>query len=99
MTKQASNARDLLQAHLRRGNTDSALTYKLLSKALGKTNATMEAHEALAEYYLLTGNNIDAIDQLKIAARLADKKDALAVQRIEARLGQLQPKNNKDKKG
>jgi len=98
LTKQVSDARDLLQAHLRRGNTGSALTYKLLSKALGKTNATIEAHEALAEYYHLSGNNIDAIGQLKIAAQLADKQDALAAQRVEARLEQLQPKKNKGKK-
>lgn len=92
ITNQAEDASKLLREHLRRGNSRSASTYKLLAEALGKTNATVEAHEALAEYYLLSGNRNEAIGQLEIAAKLAEKKDSLAGQRIEARLEQLQPR-------
>ena len=99
LTKQVSAARDLLQTHLRRGNTNSAATYKLLSQALGKTNATVEAHEALAEYYLLSGNSAGAIEQLEFAAKFAGAQDAQAAQRIEARLEQLQPKKDKSNNG
>ena len=98
LTNKPDDARKLLQAHLRKGHSKSALTYKLLSQALGKTDATMEAHEALAEYYLATGNSDGAIDQLEIAARLAEQQNNLSIQRIESRLEQLQPKKHKDKK-
>lgn len=90
-----SDARHLLQTHLRRGSSQSALTYKFLSEALGKTNAKMEAHEALAEYYLLKGNQKGAIEQLEIALAIAERSDDLADQRIDARLEQLRPKDKK----
>ncbi|MBL1294352.1 MAG: M48 family metallopeptidase [Thiotrichales bacterium] len=94
--KRPNDARRLLQTHLRRGNSQSALTYKYLSEALGKTSATMEAHEALAEYYLLTGNRKGAIEQLEIASSIAERNDGLADQRIDARLKQLRPKDKKN---
>ncbi|MBL4851290.1 MAG: M48 family metallopeptidase [Gammaproteobacteria bacterium] len=103
LANKAQDARKLLQTHLRRSQPQRAsgvqfaLTYKLLAQALGKTGATIEAHEALAEYYLLSGNNSGAIEQLEIAVKLAERQDNLAAQRIEARLEQLQPKQ--DEKG
>ncbi|MBN4069178.1 M48 family metallopeptidase [Beggiatoa alba] len=103
LANKAQDARELLQTHLRRSQPQRslgvqfALTYKLLAQALGETGETIEAHEALAEYYLLSGNNSSAIDQLEIAVKLAEQQDNLAAQRIEARLEQLQPK--KDDKG
>lgn len=95
LSNKADDARQLLQTHLRRGSSHGALTYKFLSQALGKTNATIEAHEALAEFYLRTGNTDEAIQQLEIAIDIAARKDPHAEQRIEARLEQLKLKDAK----
>ncbi len=92
LNNQADKAQQLLREHILRSNQPSANTYKLLAEALGKTDATIEAHESLAEYHHLSGQRQEAINQLEIAAKIAKRKDKLASQRIEARLEQLKPK-------
>ena len=95
LTNEPVKTQRLLQEHIRRGNTQSATTYKLLAEALGKTNSTIEAHESLAEYHYLSGDRNEAINQLEIAIKRAKNKDSLAIQRIEARLEQLRPEKDK----
>lgn len=85
-------AQRLLREHTRRSSQQSANTYKLLAEALGKTNSTIEAHESLAEYHYLSGDHDEAINQLEIAAKLAENKDDFAAQRISTKIEQLQPK-------
>lgn len=100
LTQHPQQAQELLQAHLRRGGgSSSALTYKLLAQAFGASNATLEAHEALAEYEYLSGDYDEAISHLEIASRLAKDKDQLAAQRIDARIEQLKNMISEDRRG
>lgn len=63
-------ARDLLKPALRRTTDDPAL-YKMLGTAAGEIGLLAEAHQALGEYYYLSGNPNAAIQQFQIAARHA----------------------------
>ncbi len=69
-TGHAQQAKELLKNMLRIPSDDPAL-YKMLATAAGETGAQVEAHQALAEHYYLSGLRPAAIDQLQIALRFA----------------------------
>ncbi|OGT13734.1 MAG: hypothetical protein A3J49_18640 [Gallionellales bacterium RIFCSPHIGHO2_02_FULL_57_16] len=63
-------AMELLKPAVRRQPDDPAL-HKMLAEAAGGAGAKLEAHQALAEHYYLSGDPNAAIDQLQIATRYA----------------------------
>ncbi len=69
-TGQAATARDLLRKMVRQQPGEPAL-FRMLATAAGETGARLEAHQALAEHYYLTGNPQGALEQLEIARRFA----------------------------
>lgn len=80
-------ARDLLQAALRRRPEDPEL-HRMLAQAAGGAGDSFEAHRAMAEHYYLDGNPHAAIEQLRLATRFAG--DSFYLQSsIEARIGAI----------
>ena len=69
-TDHPAEARGLLKKLVRQRPDDPALQ-KMLATAAGNSGTLFEAHQALAEYYYLTGNTDAAIGQLQIARRHA----------------------------
>lgn len=63
-------ARNLLKAVVRKWPQDPALQ-KMFAIAAGNSGSLLEAHQAMAEYYYLSGNSDAAIAQLQIARRHA----------------------------
>lgn len=61
---------------------------KLIAKAAGETGDLVQAHRAMAEYYVITGNAHEAVNQLDIASRKA-KDDYYALTAIRARIDEL----------
>lgn len=68
--KQPARAQELLKTAVRNTSDDPAL-YRLLAQAAGGANNPLEAHKAAAEEYYLNGNPKGAIEQLRLALRLA----------------------------
>ncbi len=66
----AQAALGLLRKAVRQRQDEPGL-YKLLAQAAGEAGLSFEAHQALAEYYYLSGNLHAALDQLRIATRYA----------------------------
>lgn len=56
---------------LLRQTSDEPALYKMLGRAAGESGALVEAHQATAEYYYLTGDTRAALEQLRIALRHA----------------------------
>jgi len=66
----APAARDLLRKMVRQRPGEPGL-YRMLATAAGETGSRLEAHQALAEHYYLSGNPEAALEQLNIAKRFA----------------------------
>ncbi len=86
-TGHAQQATELLKPALRREQDDPAL-YKLMAEATGDTGAKVQAHQAMAEYYYLTGNPHAAIEQLRLASRFAGDNYYLQAS-LEARIQEI----------
>lgn len=89
----ANKARQILRTHVKQRDTDP-LVYRLYARAAGESGFQIDAHMALAEQYYLTGETATALQQLKVAKNLVDKrpdKDRLFYEssRIEARIKEL----------
>ncbi len=69
-TDHPAEARSLLKKLVRQRPDDPALQ-KMLATAAGNNGTLREAHQAMAEYYYLTGNTDAAVGQLQIARRYA----------------------------
>ncbi len=69
-TEHSSEARNLLKTVVRQWPQDPALQ-KMFAIAAGNSGSLLEAHQAMAEYYYLSGNSDAAIAQLQIARRHA----------------------------
>jgi beta-barrel assembly-enhancing protease len=69
-TGHAREARNLLKAVVRLWPEEPALQ-KMFAIAAGDSGSLLEAHQAMAEYYYLSGNSDAAIAQLQIARRQA----------------------------
>jgi predicted Zn-dependent protease len=69
-TEHASQAEPILRAALKHRADDPKL-HKLLSESLAAAGKVAESHQALAEYYYLSGDPNAAIRQLQIAGRNA----------------------------
>ncbi len=78
----------LLEAQQRRQTTRDPGVYQLLAKAATGLKQDADAHEAMAEYYYLSGQTHGAIEQLELASARAGK-DFYQSSRIEARLREL----------
>lgn len=74
---------------LARSDRNDAPLQKLFARAAGETGKLVEAHRALAEYYVLSGDRDAAIRQLDIAMGNA-KGDYYATAQIEARMKEIQ---------
>lgn len=84
---EAKTARELLKKAVRQQPGDPGL-YKLLATAAGETGARLEAHQALAEHYYLSGNSQAALEQLHIARRFAGD-NFYALSSLEARVKEI----------
>jgi predicted Zn-dependent protease len=67
---QTRAARDLLEPVIRRTPDDPTL-FRMYGTAAGESGQPAQAHQALGEYYYLTGNPAAAIQQFQIATRHA----------------------------
>ncbi len=85
--QQPRHALSVLQLALKQAPKDPALN-KLIAKAAGETGNLVQAHRAMAEYYVINGNPHEAINQLEIAARKA-RKNYYALTAIRARISEL----------
>ncbi len=83
-------ARSLLVDYRRARKQKNPLFYSLLAQAEDDSGRVVAAHQALAEYYYLTGETGSAIEQLKIAMKAARTKNTFQQKKIAARLKQLQ---------
>jgi len=83
-------ARILLVDYQRARKQKNPLFYSLLAQAEDDSGRVVAAHQALAEYYYLTGETGTAIEQLKIAMKTARTKNTFQQEKIAARLKQLQ---------
>jgi predicted Zn-dependent protease len=96
-TDQARTAKTVLKPLLR-ANPDDPGLYKMMAAAAGASGARVEAHQALAEHYYLSGNPGAAVEQLQIAGRFAGDNFYLQSS-IEARLKaikeEMAPNQNK----
>jgi len=79
-----AEARNLLKSAIKQRPDDPAL-YRMLAQAAGGGGAKVEAHQALAEHYYLSGDPQAAMEQLRLAAKLAGDNFYLQSS-IEARL-------------
>lgn len=81
---QQQRALDVLRPVLKKNPRDAALN-KLMAKAAGETGDLVQAHRAMAEYYIINGNIHEAINQLGIAEKKA-QNDYYALTAIRARI-------------
>lgn len=85
--KQPKQARNVLLDYGILHGTDRYY-YELLAEAEGKAGNSLDSHLALAEYYYLSSNMHQAVQQLKIAERQPGV-DYYHCQRIRARMAQF----------
>jgi len=85
---QPKRALRVIAPALKKAPKDPALN-KLMAKAAGETGDLIEAHRAMAEYHVLSGNPHEAINQLGIAAQNA-KDDYYALTAIRARIVEIE---------
>ncbi len=69
--------------------------YKLLSQALGQQKLLVKAYIANAEYYYLNGQLDQAIEQLRLAAKITPQKDFYTLSKLEARKRTLEEEKEK----
>jgi predicted Zn-dependent protease len=69
--------------------------FKLLSQALGKKNQLVKAHIAQSEYYYLTGQLGQAIEQLRLAQKRSSKKDFYTISKMGARKRAIEEEKEK----
>lgn len=72
-----------------RKQPENPVLYQMLARAAGHSGAIVEAHQALAEFHLLSGNFKEAITQLHIARRNAGSSFYYNAS-IEARIKEIQ---------
>lgn len=82
-----ARAREVLRSLVQQSPADPAL-YKTLARAAGDTGALVEAHQAMAEHYYLSGNPDAAIEQLRIALRFA-QNNFYASASVDARMKEI----------
>ena len=88
---QADKARRLLRDEIRDRDSDPSV-YKLYARAAGESGYPIDAHQALAEFYYLSGETGTAVKQLTLAKKQLDKNDQrhfYQAARIDARLKEL----------
>jgi beta-barrel assembly-enhancing protease len=85
---QPESARRILSGYVEDEPAADPDVYQLLAQAQGQTGRTVDAHESLSEFYYRTGDLRSAVDQLKMARRLA-RSDFYQASKIEARLSDL----------
>ncbi len=85
----AKESSALLYEHLRRHPLNPAL-YQLLAQAEHQNNNLPASHEALAEYYYLTGLPHSGIEQLELALNLLKADNTSANARIKYRKTQME---------
>jgi predicted Zn-dependent protease len=81
-------ARSMLSDYVENEPAAAPEVYQLLAQAQGQSGKTVDAHESLSEYYYRTGDIRSAVQQLKLARRLAGS-DFYRASKIEARLREL----------
>lgn len=86
----------LLQASRQRQHPDPGL-YQLQAKAAMGMGRPVDAHEAMAEFYFMSGQTLEAVEQLTLATKLPGQ-DFFQASRIEARLKELQALALEEKK-
>lgn len=84
----------VLQSALKQTPKDPVLN-RLIAKAAGETGDLVRAHRAMAEYHLINGNPYEAINQLGIAAKKA-QKDYYALTAIRARIVEIENSGKKN---
>lgn len=84
------------QARRQRPHPDPGL-YQLQAKAAMGMGRTADAHEAMAEFYFLSGQTLEAVEQLTLASKVPGL-DFYQASRIEARLQALQALALEEKK-
>lgn len=85
--RQQQRALNVLRPALKKNPKDPALN-KLMAKAAGETGNLVQAHRAMAEYYIINGNPHEAINQLGIAEKKA-QNDYYALAAIRARINEI----------
>ncbi len=85
----AKESSALLYEHLRRHPLNPSL-YRLLAQAEHQNNNLPASHEALAEYYYLTGLPHSGIEQLKLALNLLKTENTAATAKIKYRKTQME---------
>lgn len=85
--QQHHRALDVLRSALKKNPKDPMLN-KLMAKAAGETGNLVQAHRAMAEYYVINGNPHEAINQLSIAENKA-QNDYYALAAIRARINEI----------
>jgi len=95
--KKSTKASALLYEHLRRRPANPRL-YQLLAQAEYLNNNQSASHEALAEYYYLTGLTHNGIEQLVIALDLLKETKPSTTARIKFRKEQMEEEVEEQKK-
>ncbi len=85
-----ADARKLLRKLLRRAGDDPDL-HKMLARAEGGLGNKFDAHRETAEYYILTGDSDQALEQLKLAKAHAGRNH-YRLESIEARIDEVKDK-------
>ncbi|MEF8792767.1 M48 family metalloprotease [Thiohalorhabdus sp.] len=65
--------------------------YSALANALSRLDRPVEAHRSEAEARWLQGQRTEALEQLRLAKRLARERDSAQLSQIEARIRELEP--------
>lgn len=88
-SKRYAEARRLIEQAQRQASHPDPNHYQLLAKASTGMGQDVDAHEAMAEYYYLNGQTLEAVEQLTLASKLPGQ-DFYQTSRIEARLQELE---------
>ncbi|MDH5650887.1 MAG: M48 family metalloprotease [Gammaproteobacteria bacterium] len=88
-TEQFAKAKELLREQMRTP-VDFPTLYRLLSRAEAALGNESAAHEAMAEYYYLSGQLHQAISQIELAIKTNHKDDFYRTTQMEAKLQQYQ---------
>ncbi|MFB6259680.1 MAG: tetratricopeptide repeat protein, partial [Thiohalorhabdaceae bacterium] len=86
----AQKARQLLR-EVTRDFPQRPSAFSALANANSRLDRPVEAHRAEAEARWLQGHRTEALEQLRLAKRLARERDPSQVSRIEARIQEIKP--------
>lgn len=87
---EAERAREIL-LELTRDYPGRASGHRALARANARLGRSIEAHRAEAEARWLAGQRTEALEQLRLAKRLAREQDSPQLGQIEARIKELEP--------